>query len=515
MRAGRRAARSSVALLVALGAFGGGVAAAEAATISTIAGSGDSGFSGDGAAATSAKLNGPRGVSFMPDGGFLIADFWNSRVRRVSASGQIDSVAGTGAFGYNGSGIAASSAQLNNVHDVAGLADGSYLIDDEENQRVRRVGTDGIIRTAAGTGTKGFSGDGGPATSARISSSRGMAATSGGGFLIADSGNNRIRCVTPAGTITTVAGTGTAGFSGDGGRATEAQLARPFDVAPTYDGGFVIADIDNNRVRYVSPEGVISTIAGTGADPDPDADGSPAPGDGGSALAAAVKPWSVAGVPGGGVLLADSIADRVRQVSPTGTITTAAGSGVKASTGDGGEAPAAAAWGPRGLAVRPDGSFLIAEFGPNAQADAGGDRIRMVGGGLLAPFALPAFKNDCDYRPKPPVTGGTGTAAPPPAASPAPPKTVKLTLRVDRRLRARKRRTIKLRYRVSRSATIALRIARGKRGVVTKRQRARGGRNTLTLRRGLLAGRYSVSLKARSSDGQVARARAALRVVLR
>src|SRR5262249_55989325 len=153
------------------------------------------------------------------------------------------------------------AALLRDALAVAALPDSSILIADPGNSRIRRVSPSGTITTVVGDGSFGFSGDGGPATAAQISAPNGGAAMPAGGFLIADTGNSRIRRVFPDGTITTVAGTTTAGFSGDGGQATSAQLDLPYGVAPTADGGFVIADTGNRRVRRVSATGVITTIA--------------------------------------------------------------------------------------------------------------------------------------------------------------------------------------------------------------------------------------------------------------
>src|SRR5207248_223189 len=143
------------------------------------------------------------------------------------------------------------AAQLSNPFGVATTADGGFLIADQSNS-IRRVSPAGTITTVAGSGTSGFSGDGGPATAAQLNAPSGVAATADGGFLIADFNNNRIRRVSSAGTITTVAGSGTSGFSGDGGPATAAQLNFPRGVAATADGGFVIADTGNSRIRHVS-----------------------------------------------------------------------------------------------------------------------------------------------------------------------------------------------------------------------------------------------------------------------
>src|SRR3954452_5002408 len=325
----RRPARlGALAVLLCSGlAFPHGASAATN-DIFTVAGVGERGFSGDGGLATGAALNSPVGVAEMADGGFLIADLDNARVRRVSAAGTITTVAGTGTAGFSGDGGAATAAKLNAPLAVAATADGGFLIADSGNRRVRRVSAAGTITTVAGTGTAGFSGDGGPATEAQLASVPALAVTPDGGFVIADAGNERVRRVTPAGTITTVAGTGTPGFSGDGGPATTAQLDSPAAVAVTPDGGVAIADVSNHRVRRVSPAGTITTVAGSG--------GLGFSGDGGPATAARLKfPCGVATTPDGGILIADIFDQRVRRVSPAGRITTVAGTGEPGFAGDG------------------------------------------------------------------------------------------------------------------------------------------------------------------------------------
>ncbi len=203
----------------------------------TVAGSGVDGHSGDGGLATAADIDHPRGIAFLRDGSFLFAEPFANAVRRVSPDGTISTIGGTGEIGSSGDGGPATAAHLFLVHGVAELTDGSFILADAGTSRIRRVRA-GIITTVAGTGARGFSGDGGPAVAARIANPRGVAALPDGGFLILDTDNHRIRRVWPDGTITTVAGTGAPGFSGDSGPASRAQLQRPFGVAPTADGGF-------------------------------------------------------------------------------------------------------------------------------------------------------------------------------------------------------------------------------------------------------------------------------------
>ena len=185
-----------------------------------------------------------------------IADAGAHRIRLVAPDGVISTVAGTGAQGSGGDGGPATQAQLDEPHAVVALPDGGFLIADAGAGRVRRVSPTGTITTVAGNGTRGLAGDGGPATAAEIYDPNGVAVMPDGGFLIAD-GDYVVRRVSPTGIITTVAGTGVPGSAGDGGPATEAQLNLPYSVAVAPDGGFLIADTGNKRVRRVSPTGII------------------------------------------------------------------------------------------------------------------------------------------------------------------------------------------------------------------------------------------------------------------
>src|SRR5207244_3756281 len=189
-----------------------------------------SGSTGDGGPATAAKLNEPNGVAATADGGYLIADTSNHAIRQVSPTGTITTVAGTlTVSGSTGDGGPATAAKLNSPNGVAATADAGYLISDTNNHAIRRVSPPGTITTVAGTlTTPGSTGDGGPATAAKLYGPAGVAATADGGYLIADTGNHAIRRVSPAGRITTVAGAlTTSGPTGDGGPATPAQLNLP------------------------------------------------------------------------------------------------------------------------------------------------------------------------------------------------------------------------------------------------------------------------------------------------
>jgi hypothetical protein len=291
----------------------------------------------------------------------------------AGAAPRLNTVAGSGNGGYAGDGGAATTALLTSPSDVSPLPGGGYLIADTSNHRIRRVAVDGTITTVAGAGpsagqTGAFGGDGQPATSAivRLNQPRGVAVTADGGFLIADTNNNVIRRVSAAGIITTVAGIGgQAGQGGDGGPATSTLLSAPQGVAATPDGGFLIADTGNSRIRKVDAAGTITASTNSPTN------GAGFSGDGGAATSARVNaPARVAPLPGGGYLIADTNNNRIRRVSAQGTIDTAAGGATPGSGGDGGPATAATLTLPEGVAPTPDGGILI--------ADTGNERVREV-----------------------------------------------------------------------------------------------------------------------------------------
>ena len=333
-----------------------GVAAASYSdgTIWTLVGTGALADSGDGGHSREAAIERPRAVSALPDGGLAWAEPYTHRVRMVDSNGVVRTLAGTGEPGFSGDGGPATAAKLNFVHTAAPTADGGFLLADTWNNRIRKVSSTGVIRTVAGTGPHGFSGDGGLATKAEINQPRSVTPLADGGFLIADTNNNRVRRVSASGVITTVAGTGARGFGGDGGSATSALLDHPFAVAPTSDGGFLIADVDNERIRKVSVAGVITTVAGNG--------GSGFGGDGGPAISASLHdPHNVVGLADGGFLIADTTNERVRHVDPAGVIRTVIGDGTRGSSGDGGPAASARLGAPKGISVTREGDLLIAD----------------------------------------------------------------------------------------------------------------------------------------------------------
>ncbi|KJY35878.1 NHL repeat-containing protein, partial [Streptomyces sp. NRRL S-444] len=232
---------------------------------STVAGTGAAGFSGDNGPAVSAQLSSPREVVVDSAGTLYIADAGNHRIRKITTDGKISTVAGTNTAGFSGDGGPATAARLNGPFGVAVDGAGTLYFSDYNNHRVRRITADGKVSTIAGNGTAGFKGDGGPATSAQLNGPHAVAVDSAGHLYIVDYGNHRIRKVAADGQISTVAGTGAAGFSGDGGPAASAKLAGPVGAVVDSTGTLYIADYRNHRVREITPDGQITTVGGTGA----------------------------------------------------------------------------------------------------------------------------------------------------------------------------------------------------------------------------------------------------------
>lgn len=291
--------------------------------ITTIAGTGVQGFSGDGGPATSAQLDSPQGLAIDVANHLYIADTHNNRIRRLDlATGTLTTIAGSTA-GFSGDSGSATSAQLSLPTSLAIDTDGNLYIADTRNHRIRKVTSTGTVTTIAGNGTEGFSGDGGPATSAMIDSPQGLAVDSNKNLYIADSHNHRIRKLNAGtGTITTLAGTGLFGFSGDNTSAVAANLALPRGLTADADGNLFIADSANHRIRRIdATTGIITTIAGTGTQN--------FSGDTGPAVSATLNsPDSPTTSPAGLVTFADVANQRIRQVAANTTINTIAGLGL-------------------------------------------------------------------------------------------------------------------------------------------------------------------------------------------
>ncbi|MBI4459000.1 MAG: hypothetical protein HY648_02940 [Acidobacteria bacterium] len=363
----------ALALLVFLG-----TPIATAQTISTLAGNGTAGFSGDGSLAGSAALNRPRGVTFDASGNVYITDYLNNRVRRISVANQtIATFVGSGAAAFGGDGGAAVNAQLNQPEDVAMDASGTLYIADSQNQRIRKVTPDGTISTFAGTGIPGYNGDSMAATDARLNRPTSIAIDASGNLYIADASNHRVRRITN-GIITTIAGNGIQGYTGDGGAAAGATLRFPLGVAVDAAGNVYIADAGNHVIRKVTvPSNIISTVVGNGVGAGTDK-GSFS-GNGGFATSAGLNtPNDVTLDVAGNIYIADTANYRIRKVSG-GIISTLAGTGSDGFSGDGGLAVNATLNLPWGVSLDASGNLSIGDMLNN--------RIRRIAGAGSAAVA--------------------------------------------------------------------------------------------------------------------------------
>jgi Secretion system C-terminal sorting domain/NHL repeat len=302
--------------------------------INTIAGNGSTGYSGDGLAATAAAISDPGGLAFDHFGNIYIGGYYNNTIRKVSPAGIITTIAGNGTGGFSGDGGPSTAALLSYPTKIALDPSGNLYIADQLNNRIRKISTTGIISTVAGNGSVGFGSDGVAATSTSVFHPTGVCLDASGNIYIADCANNRIRKVSTSGIISTVAGNGFTGSGGDGGMATAAQLYQPFGVTVDATGIIYIADQQNNKIRKVSTSGIITTSAGTGV--------SGFSGDGGMASAAQLStPGAIILDNAGNFYIADQSNHRIRKVTSTGVISTIAGIGSPGFSGDGGPAIAA------------------------------------------------------------------------------------------------------------------------------------------------------------------------------
>ena len=296
--------------------------AANYSDISVFAGNGIAGFSGDGGNARAASMNSPTALAFDLAGNLFFCDSGNHRVRRIALNGTITTVAGTGRPGVGANGVTATASALNGPIGLAFDLEGRLNIVDTQNHRVRRIDNAGRISTIAGVGEIGFAGDNGPAIRARFAFPLAIHPDTDGNLYVADDNNKLIRRISPGGTVTTVAGNTADGFAGDGQSALLAAFRGPRDARPDGNGGILIADHFNRRVRRVNPAGRIDTVAGTGV--------SGFSGDGDSALQAQLAgPNATLPEPGGNFLIADAVNRRIRRVAG-GIISTIGGIGIPA-----------------------------------------------------------------------------------------------------------------------------------------------------------------------------------------
>ncbi|MFA6985157.1 MAG: Calx-beta domain-containing protein [Arenimonas sp.] len=316
--------------------------ATESPTITTIAGNGTFGYVGDGGPATSANLGSVGNLTILPDQRIVFATIDSGRVRQVTPDGIINP------YTANGQALVFGPDTLGGlISDAAG----NIYIADLGYHRIVKVTPAGVISNFAGTGAQGFSGDGGQAASAQFSFPRDLALAPDGSILVADGGNRRIRKITPAGIVYTFAGSGEYGSTGDGGPATSAAFMSVRAVALDPAGNVYVADEGANRIRKISPDGSISPFAGTGVHGDS--------GDHGPATSAQMTcPRDVVAHPDGSIYIADTCKSRIRRVSEDGIITTVAGTGVDGYNGDGGLPTSAQLMSPEAIYIDSSGTRL-------------------------------------------------------------------------------------------------------------------------------------------------------------
>jgi len=321
------------------------------------AGSGESGFSGDGGTAVNAKFRTPAGLTIDAKGDLYVADRENHRIRKVDTRGNISTFAGTGRAGFSGDGGLAVTADLNLPSGLAADGKGNLYISDRSNDRIRVVDKKGVIRTYAGSGVAGFLGDAGPALKAQLDKPFGITLDEKGNLYIADRNNNRVRKVSPEGIITTVAGDGGFFFMGDNGPAYRASVAAPTGVAVDKNGNLFIADRNNNRIRVVDKLGMIRTAVGTGQQDY----------NGDSEVARETNlylPFGLTVDSNNNLLVIDRSHYRIRRINPkSGKVETVAGNGLKLFAGDGGPATGATLSFPHGMVVDKDDNLIFSDKG--------------------------------------------------------------------------------------------------------------------------------------------------------
>ena len=326
--------------------------------ITTIAGNGTIGSSGDGGLATNANLFGPYSVALDGLGNYYIADSYNNRIRKVDATGIITTIAGNDTGGYNGDNIPAVSALIKHPAGIACDASGNVYFGDSQNNRVRKINTStGIITTIAGNGVMGYNGDGIAADTAELNNPYGVTVDDAGNIYITDCQNHRIRKINPAGIISTIAGTGIVGNNGDNGPADSAEINIPYGIVTDNSGNVYFSDYYSGVIRKVATSGIITTIAGLGT--------TSLLGDNGPADSARFNdPGGIAIDGSGNIYVADGLNQRIRKITmATGIITTVAGDGTEGYNEDNVLATNAKLADPTGIAVDATGNIYIADFG--------------------------------------------------------------------------------------------------------------------------------------------------------
>lgn len=331
------------------------VSFSRAQVITTYAGTGVVGYSGDGGPATAAEFNSPHGIYLSSSGDLYVTEWYNNRIRKISASGIISTVAGNGIAGYSGDGGPATAAAIQHPFTVVMDTAGNLYFAEQANYRVRKINTAGIVTTIAGNGISGFSGDGGPATAASFGAPCGLALDGAGNLYVGDGNNHCVRKINSVGIITTVAGTpGVPGYSGDGGAATVARLNFCNYLHCDNAGNVYITDNGNHRIRLLHSSGIITTFAGNGL--------SGSSGDGGQATAAELDfPAGVNIDAAGNVYIAGDINQSVRMVNAAGIISTFAGAGTAGYSGDGGPATSAQFDNPLDITFDACGDMYVAD----------------------------------------------------------------------------------------------------------------------------------------------------------
>jgi sugar lactone lactonase YvrE len=330
----------------------------KAQIINTIIGNGIAGYSGDGGQAINAELNTPNEIVADNEGNIFVSDRSNNRIRKINTLGTISTFAGNGSAGFSGDGGQATNAEIYLPTGMVLDQSGNLFFSDEFNNRIRMINSIGIITTVIGIGTPGFSGDGGQATAAEIYQPYGLTFDNSGNLYFSDTYNQRVRKVNSNGIISTIAGNGIASFSGDGGQATSASIHSPFGLTIDEFDNLYIADRVNNCIRKVNTLGIISTIAGNGTQG--------FSGDGGqSTLAELHYPSGINFDALGNLYVTDVFNMRIRMINTVGIITTIAGNGTQGFNGDGGPAIVAELNYPLGLAFDVVGNLFFTDESNN------------------------------------------------------------------------------------------------------------------------------------------------------
>ncbi len=349
--------------------------------ITTIAGGGTVGL-GDGGDATACELNHPIGIAVDASGSIYIGDRDNHRIRKISTSGIVTTIAGTGSAGFSGENGPATDAKIYAPYGLCIDISGNIYFTDNGNSRIRKISTSGIITTIAGGGTSGL-GDGGPATNAELYGPAGVVVDAVGNVYISDGANSRVRRVNVAGIITTIAGGGSA--TSDGIPATTALLGTTYSIAVDGDANIYVGEQTKSRIMKITPAGIITTVAGTGT-----------PGYNGDNIAATAA--QLKGVFGialdsyGNLYIGDGHNNRIRKVSTTGIISTIAGTGTAGYFGDAAAAYYAQVSTPAGVALSPSGNLYIADFG--------NDRIRSISN-VVSIETVSEKENEISFYPNP------------------------------------------------------------------------------------------------------------------